>query len=114
MPTVHFILNTPVSEDMRAKILSGATDIAGRITGKPLTYLEAILETGSISFAGDLAPAAFAEVYNIGMRVSQHKEFSSELSTLLQNEAGIPPSRFYLNIYSAQGADWGWNGRTFG
>jgi phenylpyruvate tautomerase PptA (4-oxalocrotonate tautomerase family) len=65
--------------------------------------------------AGKTGPAAFLDIRSIGSINSRvNRKISQDVTLLLQSALGIPSDRVYLSFNDVDGANWGWNGSTFG
>ena len=67
MPLIKLQTVTPVPEEKQQALLASASRIVAKATGKPETYVMAILEpAAAATMAGQAAPVAFVDVRGIG------------------------------------------------
>ncbi len=83
---------------------------------KPEAYVMVLLGPPvALFFAGNSAPACFAQVKNVDHVSGPHAEIlSGTLCTMLSEGLGVAKDRIYIEFSGVQGALWGWNGGTFG
>jgi phenylpyruvate tautomerase len=115
MPLIRMETSVNVPEEKKPEIVSVLSKIAAEATGKPETYVMAILSEAAISMAGKTGPAAFLDVRSIGSINKQvNGRICEEVAALLKNSLGIPGERIYISFTDVKGVNWGWNGSTFG
>lgn len=116
MPLIKLQVATTIPDDKKNAILAGASKVVAEATGKPETYVMAMLEDDAVaSLGGTVCPAAFADVRGIGgIGGSTNAAVSKGICDLLQQELGIEPDKVYLNFTDVPGQNWGWKGGTFG
>jgi phenylpyruvate tautomerase len=84
--------------------------------GKPESYVMTAFESGiPMTFAGTTDPTCFIEIKSVGtMGEAKTKAMSQDFCAKIQAALGVPTNRTYIEFADAEGAMWGWNGRTFG
>lgn len=83
--------------------------------GKPESYVMTAFEPNiSMTFAGDTGPTCYIEIKSVGtMGAAKTKAMSQDFCAQIKDKLGVPENRTYIEFADAQGAMWGWNGRTF-
>jgi phenylpyruvate tautomerase PptA (4-oxalocrotonate tautomerase family) len=106
----------PADEPKRAHLLKSLSALVARLLSKPESYVMISLTArAEMSFAGNSAPACYAELKNVGaLTPGQAKNLSKVLCQELSSGLGVPSERIYIEFTNADGAMWGWNGGTFG
>lgn len=112
MPLIK--LTVPDATQNPQAVLAGASKIVAAATGKPETYVMAVLEQGTFFMRGQSCAGAFAEVRGIG-KIEQkiNDRISREICALLEKELAIPASNIYLNFTDMAGQNWGTASGTF-
>lgn len=114
MPMLRLFLSTPVAAEEHAAALSELSAAVAKSLGKPERYMMVSLHPATpLMFAGDLSPAAAAEVASIGLTSSQTPAVAAALCALVERRFGIQPDRVYITFRDVDRAFWGWNGGTF-
>jgi phenylpyruvate tautomerase PptA (4-oxalocrotonate tautomerase family) len=104
-----------MTEEKKSELVLALSKIAAEGTGKPEMYVMAIISEAVVSMAGKTGPAAFLDIRSIGSINSRvNRKISQDVTLLLQSALGIPSDRVYLSFNDVDGANWGWNGSTFG
>ena len=116
MPLIKLQIATEVPEDKKTEIMTAASRIVADATGKPETYVMAMVEDDAIaSLGGNVCPAAFADVRGIGgLDGGTNAAISKGICGLLQEKLGIEPDKVYLVFTDVAASNWGCNGSTFG
>ncbi len=116
MPLIKIQTAEAISAEKQATLLTSASRIVAEATGKPETYVMAILEPAvATAMAGELTPAAFVDVRGIGgVNAKVNGAITKGVCDLLEAELGLAPDHVYLNFTDVPAANWGWDGRTFG
>ncbi len=95
------------------EILKELSDLLANLTGKPDSYVMAILDTDvPMTFAGNIDPCCYIEIKSIG--ALDPSKMAKEFCSLVSSKTGIPGSRIYIGFEDIPAQLWGWNGRTFG
>jgi len=114
MPMLKIQTNATVSEDNKKALATLASSAVAEMLGKPERYvMVSIEENPSMLFGGSDAPLAYLELKSIGLPESQTSEFSTRLSSLLEEQLGLKADRVYIEFADAARNMWGWNGGTF-
>ena len=116
MPLLHVFSSAPALDPAtRTALLRDLSATLARELDKPQTYVMVALEpSATMWFGGDLAPACYAELKNVGTLAQPAVERLSDLlCTQLARGLALPRDRIYLEFTNADGALWGWNGSTF-
>ena len=116
MPLIKLQIATTVPEDKKKIVLAAASRIVADATGKPETYVMAMVEDDAVaSLGGTVCPAVFADVRGIGgLDGSVNAAISKEICALLLAELQIEPDKVYLTFTDVAAQNWGWNSGTFG
>ncbi|MBN2049722.1 MAG: ABC transporter substrate-binding protein [Spirochaetales bacterium] len=114
MPYIKIQTNRTVNEELKEKLLLGASSLASGILGKPERYVMTALEAEvPMTFAGTAEPCAFIECKSVGLPESKTRELSAGLTGLVTEELDILPDRVYIEFADSRGSMWGWDGGTF-
>ena len=115
MPLIKMETSAPLTDTEMSTLASALSRIAAEAIGKPESYVMAVISPSVISMAGEVGPAAFLDVRSIGgLNQSVNREISKRVAMLLEERLNIPKNRIYLGFTSVTGAEWGYNGSTFG
>ncbi len=115
MPLIRMETSVKIEEGQKSELVLALSKIAAEATGKPEMYVMAMISDSTMSMAGKTGPAAFVDVRSIGSINSRvNKTISQNVAALLQKSLNIPGDRVYISFNDVQGANWGWNGSTFG
>jgi phenylpyruvate tautomerase PptA (4-oxalocrotonate tautomerase family) len=117
MPLLSVLSSALPPAPRRAEVMARLSRLLARELEKPETYvMVALNQPVAMSFGGDAGrPTCYAELKNVGTLSPQRFE---QLSALLCRELAsaleVAPERIYIEFTNADGAQWGWNGTTFG
>jgi phenylpyruvate tautomerase len=115
MPLIRMETSVKIPEEKKSDLISALSQITAKATGKPETYVMAILSEAAISMAGKTGAAAFLDVRSIGSINKQvNGRICKEIAALLEKSLGITGERIYISFSDVNAANWGWNGSTFG
>ncbi len=116
MPLLKLSLSSKLDDDQKSSLLQSLSQALAEGLSKPENYVMVSIEDqASIIMAGELGPAAFADVRSIGaLNGDVNKDFSKTLCTILDEKCGIPSERVYINFTDMDAGYWGWNNSTFG
>jgi phenylpyruvate tautomerase PptA (4-oxalocrotonate tautomerase family) len=115
MPLIRMETSIKIPEEKKPDLISALSKITAEATGKPETYVMAILSEAAMSMAGTTGPAAFLDVRSIGsINKKVNSRICQEVVALLDKSLGIPGERVYISFTDVKGANWGCNGTTFG
>lgn len=114
MPLLRIQTNAPVLDEVRDRLLVGASQWIVRELNKPIEYVQVTFETMPMMFAGSGQPSAFLELRALGFPHERSRELSSSLTTLVSSAIAVPASRVFINFVDVPRHLWGWNGSTFG
>ena len=67
----------------------------------------------NLCFAGTDAPAAFGELFSIGLSDLETPSLSANLCKFLVERLTVSADRIFLNFHDVPRGLWGWKGRTF-
>ncbi|WP_017326460.1 phenylpyruvate tautomerase MIF-related protein [Synechococcus sp. PCC 7336] len=103
------------STDLETLLKSLSADLAQHL-GKSEAYIMTAFEPNtSMTFAGTADPACYVEIKSVGtMGSAKTSAMSAAFCEQLSDALGVPKNRIYIEFADAEGAMWGWNGRTFG
>jgi phenylpyruvate tautomerase len=116
MPLIKVQTSVSITADQSTTVLKQLSAQLSSHTGKPETYVMAMLE-GDVfmTLGGTSDPSCYIEIKNIGtMMPEQTQAMSQTFSQQIHQMLGIPPSRTYIEFSDIRGSMWGWNGATFG
>jgi phenylpyruvate tautomerase len=115
MPLIRMETSVAITKEKKPEIIEKLSKITAEATGKPEQYVMATLSESTICFAGKTGPAAFIDIRSIGsINRKVNNNLCGELKTYLEQSLGISGDRVYINFTDVPGANWGWNGSTFG
>ena len=115
MPIIKIEVHELPPEHQKHKILTDASAIVSKNTGKPEQYIMVTLSQADFAMAGAPAPAAFIDVRGIGgINAENNGGISKDICALLEAELDISPANIYLNFTDVSGQTWGHNGSPFG
>ena len=112
---VQTSVDTPAKDTVEAMLKQLSASLAKHL-GKPESYvMTAFQPANPMTFAGTTAPACYIEIKSVGtMGGDKTKAMSQEFCAQVEATLGVPQNRTYIEFADAQGAMWGWNGKTFG
>lgn len=114
MPYLKIVTNADLGAGGPAALAGKASELASGLLGKPEQWVMAQVEAGAaLVFGGSDAPAALVELKSIGLPAADCARLSSALCAFLQEEAGIPAERVYIEFADLARGMFGWNGGTF-
>ena len=92
-----------------------SADLAKHL-GKSEAYIMTAFEPNTpMTFAGTDEPTCYVEIKSVGtMGGTKTSAMSAAFCEQLSDALGVPKNRIYIEFADAEGAMWGWNGRTFG
>ena len=106
--------NQSLSTKEKSVLLSDLSRECAELLGKSEEYIMVRLNLGeNLCFAGTDAPAAFGELFSIGLSDLETSPLSAHLCKLLGKKLTISADRIFLNFNDVPRDLWGWNGRTF-
>ena len=116
MPLIKLQIAESIPTEKQHVVLTSASRIVAEATGKPETYVMAILEpAAATAMGGAVTPAAFIDVRGIGgVNAAINGTIAKGVCDLLQEQLGLAPDHVYLNFTDVPAANWGHNGHTFG
>ena len=116
MPLIKLQTSVAVPEPRREPLLTAASRLLSEATGKPETYVMAVLEPATATcMGGAMTPAVFVDVRGIGgWNAKVNATVTQGLCALLAKELNIPGDGVYVTFTDVPAVNWGWNGRTFG
>jgi phenylpyruvate tautomerase PptA (4-oxalocrotonate tautomerase family) len=115
MPLLKLETSVALPEKEQTAILAALSKLLARATGKPEQYVMVTHGCSAILMSAQPGPAAWVEIRSIGgLTADVNRKLSQQICQLLQDSAGIPPARVYLNFTDLEAVNWGWNGSTFG
>lgn len=69
----------------------------------------------AMCFGGKVGPAAFAYIASIGrIGPETNPEAAAQLTALLSQRLSIPKNRIFIQFMDSSGANFAWQGKTFG
>ncbi|NNG01238.1 MAG: hypothetical protein HKM93_17740 [Desulfobacteraceae bacterium] len=114
MPYFSIETNKVMTNDERDVLAQQTSHFIADLLGKPEQYVMIAIKPGtSMSFGGDLKPAAFVELKSIGLPVDRCSDFAWSISNYLQEHLGIVEDRVFIDFKDLQRNLFAWNGKTF-
>ncbi|MGH8477539.1 MAG: phenylpyruvate tautomerase MIF-related protein [Methylococcales bacterium] len=114
MPYLKIKTNQPIYADAGQQLLELASARIADALSKPERYVMVDVSVNpTMLFSGTPDPCAYVELKSIGLPVSQTRDLSQIICTLLGTELGIAPDRIYIEFTDVPRKFWGWNGSTF-
>lgn len=96
-------------------LILDASKIVAKTLGKPESYVMVGLNEATMSFGGKVGPTAFAYIASIGrIGPETNPEAASELTALISERLSIPKNRIFIQFMDSSGANFAWQGNTFG
>jgi phenylpyruvate tautomerase len=115
MPLIKIEISVEASDALRAEILTEASLIVSKNTGKPEQYVMVTLSKADFAMAGEPTQAAFVDVRGIGgINAENNSGISKDICGLLQTTLSISPEKVYITFTDVPAQNWGHNGATFG
>jgi len=115
MPLLKLETTVALNEEKRKSLLSDLSRVMTETTGKPEQYVMVTASQSSILMSGKPGDAAFVDIRGIGgLTGGVNRQLSEKICRLLNQSLGVPANRIYLNFTDVEGANWGWDGNTFG
>lgn len=112
MPLIKLTVSDPARN--QAQVLAKASRIVAVATGKPESYVMALVEQGAFLMGGKECAGAFVEVRGIGrIEKTINERISREICAMLAHLQGISPENIYLNFMDIPGTNWGTANGTF-
>jgi phenylpyruvate tautomerase PptA (4-oxalocrotonate tautomerase family) len=115
MPLIKIETNVGLTDDKRRALLEALSKIVAETIGKPEQYVMVVVNSASMLMSGKPGDTALVDVRSIGgLGEAVNGQLSQRICAFLKQSVSIPPERVYLNYTDVDGANWGWNGKTFG
>jgi phenylpyruvate tautomerase len=97
-------------------MLKGLSSSLASHLGKSEAYVMTAFEGNvPMTFGGTTEPVCYIEIKSVGsMGGTKTQAMSQDFCTQVETQLGVPKNRTYIEFADAEGAMWGWNGRTFG
>ncbi len=112
MPYIKIQTNAKISNS--EEVLHKLSALMAAELGKPEAYVMTAFDPlESMTFGGSSEPAVFIECKSIGLNKNQTAGLSSALCAFSNETLQVPSNRVYIEFTGAEGAMWGWDGRTF-
>lgn len=102
--------NVDIAADQQQQLLAAASQLASQLVGKPESYVMVALQPKTPMSFGTDAPTAFLSLKSVRLPTNRTSEYSSKLSTLIEQRLQIPKERVYIEFSSPDGSLWGWRG----
>lgn len=114
MPYLRIQTNQALSPEQSEALAKTASASVAEALGKPEQYMMVgVTPDATMTFGGTTEPAAFLELYSIGLPVAHTTELSALLCEQIQSGTDVPKDRIYIHFSDVPHASWGWNGKTF-
>ena len=115
MPLLKLETTVALADDKKKALLASLSKIVAGTIGKPEQYVMVTIAPAAILMSGKSGDAAFVDLRSIGgLNGDVNQQLARKIGSLLKESLGVPPDRIYLNFTDVPGANWGWNGDTFG
>jgi len=107
-------IKTNIKLDDKSLLAETASLTVANILNKPESYVMVHIEDEqSLIFAGEHQPCALLELKSLGLSESSTDDYSTRLCDFMLTQAGIAPSRVYIEFSNPERHMWGWDKRTF-
>ncbi|MGC4088706.1 MAG: phenylpyruvate tautomerase MIF-related protein [Polyangiaceae bacterium] len=116
VPLINVVSSAPTPDADRVDtLLLALSKTLARELGKPESYVMTCLQPPtSMTFAGTVLPACYAEVKNIGeLTPSTTARLSKALCGLLSEGLNVDKARIYIEFSDVKPHLFGFNGETF-
>lgn len=115
MPCLHVRINAPLSAEEKDAVSAALSKIVSQQLGKPESYVMVLVEDNvHMRFAGTTDKCVFMDLRSIGcISRGQNKKTSAAL-TKFWTDKGFSSDRTYISFMDMPGANWGYDGDTFG
>lgn len=114
MPLLTVTTNISFDDEAAQTLCNEASSHVAGLLAKPESYVMISLQHGTpMSFAGDASPCAMLELKSLGLPEQQTAEFSESLCYFINQYAGIPTERIYIQFSAPERHMWGWDKKTF-
>ncbi|MGE5558449.1 MAG: phenylpyruvate tautomerase MIF-related protein [Bacillota bacterium] len=117
MPYISSVTSVQITEIQKESLKSKLAQAMQKTAGKGENWLMLSFRCGeSMYFQGKKGDkTAYLEVKVVGtLSSAQKNELAAEIGGIYQEELGIPADKTYIVFFEVSGANWGWNGGTFG
>ena len=117
MPLIQLDTSCDLSDqNKKQSVVKALSRIATEGTGKPEQYVMACIHDNMpMMMSGQSGPCALVTVKAIGgLSKTVNQTVAAQVSQMLQKELAIPQNRVYVTFEELNGANWAWNGKTFG
>ncbi|CAD5206505.1 unnamed protein product [Bursaphelenchus okinawaensis] len=113
MPILKITTDFPHAQ-IPADFLAKTSALVAKLTGKPESYVQVILQPDSLmSFGGKNAESAYLEFGSIGGFGNKTNKMAGELTNLVNSELKISKDRFYIKFSPIDATELSFNGQTF-
>mgnify|MGYP005852025245 CR=1 FL=1 len=117
MPYINTVTPKKITPQQQENIRKALGRALLKIAGKGDDWLMlSFQDEVDMSFHGQESDTlAYIELKLVGVLTpGQKKQLVEEIGHIYENELGIPTNKSYIVIFEVSGANWGWNGGTFG
>ncbi len=115
MPLLKLETTVTLSDAQRQQLLASLSKTVAETIGKPEQYVMVSIGPAAMLMSGKPGDAAFVDIRSVGgLRAEVNRQLSEKVCALLTKALHVPQNRIYLNFTELPGANWGWNGDTFG
>jgi len=113
MPLLEITVSTELPPERTDALARRGSSLVAAVLGKPEAWVMVVCKRAPILFGGDDRPAALLEVRSLGgLDPAVNARLAADLGALVEELAGVPLERTFLNFVDVARADWGWNGAT--
>lgn len=107
-------IRTNIKLDNKSQFAEAASLTVANILNKPESYVMVHVEDEQcLVFAGEHQACALLQLKSLGLPEDSTADFSTRLCDFIHTQAGISPSRIYIEFSNPQRHMWGWDKRTF-
>ncbi len=115
MPLIKVYSSAAAADTDTAALLRKLSADLAALLGKPEGYvMTCMMPRVPMTFGGDDAPSAYAEIKSIGrMSADTTATISASICATLSQALDVPEDRIYIEFQDAERHLWGFDGRTF-
>lgn len=114
MPYFAITTNKTISAADRDELVKKASAFIARLLAKPETYVMVSISPDlPMTFGGSTDPCAYVRLKSIGLHQSRCDEFAEKISAFMEQQAGIPRNRVFIDFTELQPSLFAWDGKTF-
>ena len=114
-PSLLIYTNVDMDRDKKVTLMKAASKAVSLCLSKPESYVAVCVMDGlDLIWAGSDQPAAIGTVTSLGsINLTNNKQLSKEICSLLADTGGIPDDRVYLTFFDVPRENMGYKSATF-